>query len=108
MSEMVLRLPSSYVCVESDEMEYIDGGGLGWLLEGAAGSILGALVMQAFDIKIPTGCALKAVTAMGGWVYSTFIANGALAIIAPYACIIGMAAIVTAVGCYIVKHNMNY
>ena len=27
MSEMVLRMPSSYVDVESDEMEYIDGGG---------------------------------------------------------------------------------
>ena len=27
MSEMVLRLPSCYVDVESDEMEYIEGGG---------------------------------------------------------------------------------
>jgi len=26
MSEMVLRLPSSYVDVERDEMEYVDGG----------------------------------------------------------------------------------
>jgi precorrin isomerase len=26
MSEMVLRLPSIYVDVESDEMEYVDGG----------------------------------------------------------------------------------
>jgi hypothetical protein len=26
MSEMILRLPSSYVDVERDEMEYVDGG----------------------------------------------------------------------------------
>lgn len=27
MSEMVLRMPSSFVDVERDEMEYVDGGG---------------------------------------------------------------------------------
>jgi hypothetical protein len=107
MSEMVLRLPSSYVEIERDEMEYVDGGRLGWLLEGAAGSILGTLIMQAFGIELAKGCAFRAVVAMGGWVYSTFVSSGALAFIAPYAAVIGMAAIVTVVGCYIVDHNMN-
>ena len=30
MSEMVLRMPSSYVDVEREEMEYIDGGFTAW------------------------------------------------------------------------------
>ncbi|MBU3092376.1 hypothetical protein KPL35_09820 [Clostridium sp. CF011] len=50
MSEMVLRMPSSYVEVERDEMEYVDGGWLGvdvmpvWVAGAAFNTAIGLAV----------------------------------------------------------------
>ncbi|MBU3160890.1 hypothetical protein KPL37_14180 [Clostridium frigoris] len=65
MSEMTLRLPSSYVDVESDEMEYIDGGysldKTKSMLYGAIGFGVSKLASQSIS-----GTMIKAVMATAG------------------------------------------
>lgn len=47
--EMALRLPSSYVEVERDEMEYLDGGG-GAFVQIAAVILAGVIVASAIAL----------------------------------------------------------
>lgn len=106
---MVLRLPSNYVEVESDEMEYIDGGG--WLFEltlGVAGSILGGLISQAFGINVSKGCALRAIKALGGWAYNTFLADVTLMEAAPYIGLSILCGVVLVTGYFIIRNGNNY
>lgn len=63
MSEMVLRLPSSYVDVESDEMEYVDGGGYVTFRIGSGSLIIGALA--AVGTALTYGKAVAVLAGLG-------------------------------------------
>lgn len=65
--EYALQLPTSYVDIDTDEMEYIDGG-ISWsgaknVLYGALGYFIGKIVGHAIS-KSLVGAAIKAA---GGW-----------------------------------------
>ena len=64
-----LVMPNNFVAIDTDEMEYIDGGKLSWssartVVLGAVGYLVGKVV----DHAIKQSAIQAVISAMGGWV----------------------------------------
>ena len=80
--EYALQLPNSYVEIDRDEMEYVDGGG--WA-ETIVGSIIAGAVLKILGVFITDAMIKSAAISLGGWVLNTFYTACYVATINPWA-----------------------
>ena len=93
-----LQLPSSFVDMKADEMEYIDGGMSG--TDFALG-VLATVVGNAIGRYVTLTMVRTALTALGGWVANTFYSVAVWAAFNPVAAGAVLVGIASAVGGYV-------
>ena len=93
-----LELPSNFVDMNANEMEYIDGGMSG--TDFALG-VLAGIVGNVISKYVTVAMVRTALTALGGWVANTFYSVAVWAAFNPVAAGAVLVGIASAVGGYI-------